>query len=69
MDLNKLNCMNYHVFEPESGDHWYAQQGLRSLYNYSKNSDMPFRELCTRMLDKGEVIINRQGAQLVLTMI
>jgi hypothetical protein len=69
MDLNKLNCMNYQVFDVETRDYWYAQQGLRSLYNYSKDSDMSFRELCTRMLDRGEVILKYDDIILVLTMI
>ena len=45
MDLNRLNCMNYHVSDNDGG-FWYAQNGLRSIFEYSKLSDKSFRELC-----------------------
>jgi hypothetical protein len=71
-NLNKLNCMNYHVSDSE-GDHWFACNGLRSLYTYSKVSDIDFRELCLKMLDKGEVILkdtrDNDNDTLTLTMI
>ena len=54
VDLNKLNCMNYHVSDSE-GDFWYAQNGLRSLYQYAIRSDKTLRELCNELLDKGQV--------------
>ena len=70
--LNKLNCMNYHVTDSE-GDFWFAQNGLRSLYQYSKVSNLSFRELCTTMLEKGEVILNdirdNDNDHLILSMI
>lgn len=56
MNLNKLNCNNYHVCDSEN-DHWYAQNGLRSLYEYSKISDKTFREICTVLYYKGEITI------------
>ena len=56
VNLNKLNCMNYHV---SMGDeHWYAQNGLRSLYQYAIRSDKSFREICTELNDKGESSFN-----------
>lgn len=57
-DLNTLNCMNYHVSHNNEGDYWYAQNGLRSLYEYAIRSNKSFRELCLEMIDKGEVTIN-----------
>jgi hypothetical protein len=57
-NLNKLNCNNYHVSEDETGDYWFAQNGLRSLYHYSKMATkMDFRTLCLRMIETGEVTI------------
>ena len=73
MDLNKLNCNNYHVFEDNTDDHWYAQNGLRSLYVYSKISNKSFRYICETLLNRGEVTIYRETegieGNLVLTMI
>jgi hypothetical protein len=54
LDLNRLNCMNYHVADT-SGEHWYAQNGLRSLYQYAIRSDKSFREICTELNNLGEV--------------
>jgi len=73
MDLNKLNSNNYHVFEDNTDDHWYAQNGLRSLYVYSKISNKSFRYICETLLNRGEVTIydtrpNSEGL-LTLTMI
>ena len=72
VDLNRLNCMNYHVSESITGDHWYAQNGLRSLFVYSKlDEDFTFRQLCEILHDLQEVTIkdNRTGNYLTLTMI
>ena len=72
IDLKKLNCMNYHVADSE-GEHWYAQNGLRSLYVYSKISNKSFREICTDLNDRGECILkdkrNIDNDILVLSMI
>ena len=69
--LNKLNCMNYHVCNNDN-EFWYAQNGLRSLYVYSKNSDTSFREICNTLYTKGEITINDtrfEGETFTLTMI
>lgn len=70
--LNRLNCMNYHVTDSE-GDHWYATNGLRSLYEYSKITDTDFRCLCIAMDIGGQVILkdirDNNNDTLVLTMI
>lgn len=70
--LEKLNCMNYHVADSEN-DCWYAQNGLRSLYSYSKVTDKSFKEICKQLLDTGEIILNdirdNGNEVLVLTMI
>lgn len=69
--LNTLNCINYHVQDETNDEHWYATNGLRSLYNYSKVSENKnFREICLEMIEKGEVeILHKSGIVLVLTMI
>jgi len=54
VDLNRLNCMNYQVHDAE-GDYWYAQNGLRSIYTYSKCTDVPFREICLALLKEGQI--------------
>ncbi len=64
--------MNYYVYESVTCDQWYAQNGLRSLYAYSKlDDDFSFRDLCGVLSDTGEVTIkdNRTGNYLTLTMI
>ena len=70
--LNKLNCMNYHVSITDNS-HWYAQNGLRSLYTYSKISNKTFKEICTEMLVSGQVELKdlreNDNDDLVLTMI
>jgi hypothetical protein len=72
-NMDRLNCMNYHVYDNETEDFWFAQNGLRSLYAYSKNSNKTFRELCLEMIKTGEVEIIRthdgESVQLTLTMI
>lgn len=55
-NLNRLNCMNYHVSDSE-GNYWFAQNGLRSLYCYSKCTDTSFRDICLSLINKGEIII------------
>lgn len=55
--LNKLNCMNYQVNCEITDNFWYAQNGLRSLYTYSANSDHSFKELCLKMLETGQVTL------------
>ena len=71
-ELTKLNCMNYHVAD-SNNDYWYACNGLRSLYQYSKVSNMSFKELCTGMIHKGEVILqdtrDNDNDVLILTMV
>jgi len=47
--------MNYHVSCESSGDYWYAQNGLRSLYEYAIRSNKTFREICTELDGKGEI--------------
>lgn len=70
--LNTLNCNNYHVADSDN-EHWYAQNGLRSLYEYSKISDKTFKAICIEMLAKKEVILkdtrNNGNDILVLTLI
>lgn len=70
--LNKLNCMNYHVSDSENNS-WYAQNGLRSLYEYSKVSNSSFKAIANEMHIKGQVILNdtrdNNNERLVLTMI
>jgi hypothetical protein len=70
--LNKLNCMNYHV-QNSKDDFWYAQNGLRSLWVYSKESDTSFRELCLKMLEEGQVIVkdlrDNDNERFIITMI
>lgn len=71
-DLQKLNCMNYHVADSDN-EYWFAQNGLRSLYTYSKITDTSFRDICLGLLLKGEVILkdtrNNENEVLVLSMI
>ena len=57
MNLNKLNSMNYYVYDHMTGDHWYAQCGLRSLFTYSKISGSTFRHICESLNSEGEVTI------------
>lgn len=70
--LTKLNCMNYHVSD-SNNDHWYAQNGLRSLYVYSKDTDKSFKTICNELYNKGEIILkdlkDNDNDILVLTMI
>lgn len=78
IDLNKLNCNNYHVYDHVTGDHWYAQNGIRSLWVYSKISGSTFRHICESLSINSEVTImdqrdiddtcNKRGA-ITLTMI
>lgn len=69
--LNTLNCMNYHVQDETNDEYWYATNGLRSLYNYSKVSEnKTFREICLEMIERQEVeLLHKSGNILVLTMI
>lgn len=71
-NLNRLNCMNYHV-EDSNGDFWYAYNGLRSLYEYSKISEKSFRLICETMILEGQIrlkdIRDNENETLVLTMI
>ena len=71
MNLNKLNCMNYYVYDHDTGDHWYLMEGLRSLFNISKVSNLTFREICIKLNEVGEVTIidNRNNTEFTLTMI
>ena len=70
--LTRLNCMNYHVSDSDN-EHWFAQNGLRSLYTYSKLSNITFKELCLQMIDKGQVIVkdlrDNNNDQLIISMI
>jgi hypothetical protein len=70
-ELKRLNCNNYHVCDLNDQDvFWFGCLGLRSLYNYSKNSDFTFKELCLSMIKNGQVIVNyKDGRKFVLTMI
>lgn len=69
--LNTLNCMNYHVQDETNDEYWYATNGLRSLYNYSKvTENKNFREICLEMIERQEVeLLHKSGSILVLTMI
>jgi hypothetical protein len=59
-NLNKLNCNNYHVYDHISNDSWFAQNGLRSLYEYSKISGSTFKAICLTLLNSGQVTIMDQ---------
>lgn len=69
--LNTLNCMNYHVQDETNDEYWYATNGLRSLYNYSKvTENKNFREICLEMIERQQVeLLHKSGSILVLTMI
>ena len=56
--LQALNCNNYHVQDNTDSDHWYAYNGWRSLWTYSKIADISFREICQTLIKKGEVTFN-----------
>lgn len=60
IDLKKLNCNNYYVYDHLTKDHWYAQNGLRSLFEYSKISGSTFRDICEKLNSLGEVTIMDQ---------
>ena len=62
LDLNKLNCMNYHI-EDDAEDFWFAQCGLRSLYNYSKTSNSSFKDICYKLLLDGQIEINNNDLE------
>lgn len=70
--LKTLNCMNY-ICVDSNDDHWYACNGLRSLYEYSKISNTTFKELCTKMIHEREVTIadtrNNNNETITLSMI
>lgn len=55
-ELKKLNCRNYQIHDSE-GDYWYAQCGLRSLYEYSKVTTVPFKHICQELLRSGQIVI------------
>lgn len=57
IDLNRLNVMNYMIHDLECSDYWYADNGLRSLYRYSKMTSMSFKEICQTLNDEGQVIL------------
>ena len=67
-NLTLLNCNNYHVSEHDSGDHWYAQNGLRSLWVYAKLSKQSFRMICDELLAYGETTITYAKTGQVLTL-
>ena len=50
-ELNKLNCMNYIVENYD--EHYYLQCGLRSLWRFSKNHHLNFKQLCKKILKDG----------------
>lgn len=67
-NLNKLNVMNYMINDLKEGGYWYADNGLRSLYHYSKQTkDMTFRQICEQLLVDGQVILKDYG--IIITMI
>ncbi len=72
LDINKLNCNNYHVSDTD-GEFWYAQNGLRSIYTYSKISNTPFKTICLELLNSGQIVVNdtrdNNNDTLCLTMI
>ena len=68
IDLNKLNCMNYCIHDHE-GDWYFAQQGLRSLYNWSKRLDISFKELCMIMGKEGQIVFGKDKVIHTITMI
>lgn len=53
-NLDKLNCMNYQIHDSDE-DFWFAQNGLRSLYTYSKCTDVSFREICLTLIKEGQI--------------
>lgn len=76
--LDRLNSMNYHIQCEVTGDFWYVCCGLRSLYRYSKISDMSFKKICMELYTNRQVTINDmrdpdeyspERGQLTLTMI
>ena len=76
IDFERLNCMNYHVYDHRTGDHWYACNGLESLKVYAEISDWSYDSLCYELSVYGEATImdqrdheSGQYAYLTLTMI
>lgn len=69
IDLKKLNCNNYYVYDHVSEEHWYAQNGLRSLFNYSKKANKSFRQICSDISENGESVILWDGGEISLTLI
>ena len=71
-NLSRLNCMNYQVHDLE-GEYWYAQNGLRSLFTYSKLSSTGFKDICKALLTEGQIVIqdlrDNDNETLCLTMI
>ncbi len=56
IDLNKLDNSNYLI--TDSLDNiWFATEGLRALYAYSKISTATLRHICTELDNVGEITI------------
>ena len=51
----KLNCYNFQV-NLNDGGHFYLCDGYRSLWRLAKKIDVPFKELCSRLIHDGQVV-------------
>ena len=60
--LNRLNCMNYCVADSEG--QYYLQCGLRSLYRFSKEWNISFKDLCNTLSTKGYTVMNDGDTQI-----
>jgi hypothetical protein len=63
-DLNKLNVMNYQIDTSEG--HWYLCCGLRSLWNFSKEYELNFKDLCDTLLEKGYLLLPDGDTQICM---
>lgn len=71
--IKRLNCMNYHVNDDFNDAHWYAQNGLRSLFEYSKICNKSFKTICIELFETQQITIQdlreNDCTTLTLTMI
>jgi hypothetical protein len=64
-----LNCYNFQVNTNEG--YFYLDNGYRSLWRLSKKINVPFKELCVKLMDVGQVVFtyNEDGSSASITRI
>ena len=62
-ELDKLNCMNYMVHNPDG--HYYITDGIDGLKVFATNNKIDVYELCENLLDMGQVELDKISITMV----